>query len=158
MNSHPPTPPPYQPPTDSSRGSSTNATPPVSRLRTRIGIVVLFLLLGLGSVARVINARTPQENAVTRSQLPAITALGELRDDDQETASMTLCPPTNPTMMRWPCTGDAQAKAVPPGTRARVMKADVVIDQGLCRLAVEGGPNDRYVGDGPCRFVHVLLK
>ena len=158
MNSSTPGSPPPAPPPELFRGTPAAPAAAPSLLRRRIGIVVLFLLLALGAFSRAASRHYAVTDREERAALPAIGATGELRDVDHPSDPVRFCPPTNPAEMTWPCKGDAKAQALPAGTQVQVFKADVVIGVGLCRIAVAGGPNDRYVGDGPCRFVHVLTK
>jgi hypothetical protein len=120
----------------------------VSRLRTKIGVGIWLAFLAVMMWARTRSHQLDRQERVTRANLPVVGTVGTL--GAAEGKPLETCPP-DPATMVWPCKAPHVLAA---GSSVKVMKADVVIDQALCRYWAQGGPDDRYVGDGLCAWFH----
>jgi hypothetical protein len=111
-------------------------------------IAVVALLLLFGRAARVCNQQTHASVAQIEASLPAVGAQGELLRAD---GPLRLCPAGSGALWGWPC-GSGKSRTIAPGSRVQIAKVGVFQVEGLCRYWVQGGPDDRFVGDAPCAW------
>jgi len=117
-------------------------------------VIAMFVMLGRG--ARVCNGHLRQTEAELRASLPAVGAHGELHRTD---GVLSLCrAPADPALanlMSWPC-GKRDGVVVEEGSHVEVMKTEARGTSATCRYWVQGGPNDRFVGDAPCAWLRII--
>jgi hypothetical protein len=104
--------------------------------------------LGLLLLIRACNRQTDQKIAQIKASLPAVGSQGELRAEEP----LRLCPPPQ-IGWAWPC-DHKDEKVIAPGSRVQIMKTETSAAKGMCRYWVQGGPDDRFVGDGLCAWFH----
>ena len=136
----------------------TPAVPPSSSTRGKgflarsWPLLVLFPALYLG---QQLNARRGVRSYdALRATLPTPGTIGVLHKDGQPVPLCLEKPGAIEGHWGGPC-NVAEQRDIPEGSRAQIMKVDVFEKRlTACRFWIQGGPDDRYVGDGRCEWFH----
>ena len=110
-----------------------------------VGSVALVVLVVLLSALRVVGREGIRKKGEANASLPTVGVQGTLASD----SPLALCP-AGTAYFGWPC---REKKIVAQGSHVQLMKAGLHGTDAVCRYWVQGGPDDRYVGDAPCAWL-----
>jgi hypothetical protein len=104
------------------------------------------IIVAMSVCARLCVRELENDKAQAKVALPAVGAHGVLGRAD---GAIGLCPEAGANW-GWPCTSP---RKVAQGAHVEVMKAGIFQSKGVCRYWVQGGLDDRTVGDAPCAWL-----
>ena len=117
------------------------STSPWTKWRIGAGLILPIVLIGV----RLLPLMLPHDKKELAATLPTVGVQGTL----EGSAPLGLCT-AGTNFWTWPC---RTKKSIEPGTHVQLMKAEVKGSNALCRYWIQGGPDDRFVGDGPCALL-----